>query len=200
MGNIDKFDSIAGRYDTPERIEMARIIADAIRARMTGSANKDAIDYGCGTGLVGLQLLGDFRSVLFIDASANMVEQVERKIAEATAPNAGARCFDFEIDLPADIRSDYILVVNTLIHIKDIETILFRLHTVLNAGGHLLIVDFDKTVTIVSDDVHNGFDQRALADILIKIGFTDTKSETFYHGKRLFMNRDASMFIMDATK
>ncbi len=200
MGNIDKFDSIADRYDTPERIEMAKMIADVIRARVTDGANKNAIDYGCGTGLVGLQLLGDFRSILFIDASANMVGQVEGKMAKVHAPNAKARCCDFEAGLPADIHADYIFVVNTLIHIKDVETVLSRLYDALNAGGHLLIADFDKTGAVVSDDVHNGFDQGELAGILKKIGFADIKSETFHHGKRVFMNQDASMFIMDAVK
>ncbi len=200
MGNIEKFDAIASRYDTPERIEMAKIIANAIRAGVTDGAGKDAMDYGCGTGLVGMELLGDFRSVLFIDASANMVEQVERKIVEANAPNAKARCYDFETGLPVGIRSDYIIVVNTLIHIKEIETVLRRLFTALHAEGHLLIVDFDKTEAVVSQDVHNGFDQRDLAGTLRKTGFVDVKSETFHHGKRVFMNQDASMFIMDAIK
>jgi hypothetical protein len=32
------------------------------------------------------------------------------------------------------------------------------------------------------------------------IGFTEVKAETFYTGKQIFMNQDASMFILDAHK
>lgn len=70
MGNSEKFNLIAGRYDTPERIETARIIADTISAYAQDGKEKSAIDYGCGTGLVGMELLGDFKSMLFVDASA----------------------------------------------------------------------------------------------------------------------------------
>lgn len=200
MGNIEKFDFIADCYDTPERTEMAGIIAGAIRARVSGGVHKNAIDYGCGTGIVGMRLLDLFHSILFVDASKKMIEQVKLKIAESDAPGAKALCADFEVCLPGDIRADCILLVNTLIHIKDVELILSRLSSALNAGGRLLIVDFDKTEAIVSDEVHNGFKQTELIALLKKLGFSGASSETFYHGKHNFMNRDASMFILDAYK
>ena len=31
MGNTDKFEMIANRYDTPERIQIAKVSSDAIR-------------------------------------------------------------------------------------------------------------------------------------------------------------------------
>lgn len=56
MGNIEKFDCIASQYDTFDRIEVAKIIADTIRTYVIDGKGKSAIDYGCGTGLVGMQL------------------------------------------------------------------------------------------------------------------------------------------------
>ena len=60
MGNTDKFEMIASSYDTPERIHIAKVSADAIREYVMDSKNKSAIDFGCGTGLVGMNLLDDF--------------------------------------------------------------------------------------------------------------------------------------------
>lgn len=200
MGNIEKFNLIANKYDTPERNELAKLTANIIREYITNGREKDAIDYGCGTGLVGMQLLDDFRSVLFVDAADNMIEQVNEKIIQSQAKNAKACCFDFLTNFPADLHTDYIIMVHTLIHIKEVESILSHLYGILNEGGHLLIVDFDENDKIISDEVHNGFNQEKLSNVLEKIGFTNVQAKLFHHGKKLFMNQDASIFILDAKK
>ncbi len=200
LGNIEKFNEIADRYDTPERAEIAKIIADKIKKYIINGSEKDAIDYGCGTGLVGMELVVEFRSLLFVDASSNMVDQVKNKIILANIQNADVLCCDFEEQSSIELRADYIIVAQTLLHIKEIKPVLSRLFEILNKGGHLLIVDFDKNNSIVSDEVHSGFDREELADILKKIGFLNVYSETFYKGSKMFMNQDASLFILDAVK
>lgn len=67
IGNTDKFEMIADIYDTPERIRIAEISSNATHEYLADTENKDAIDFGCGTGLVGMNLLNDFKSVLFLD-------------------------------------------------------------------------------------------------------------------------------------
>lgn len=52
MGNTDKFEMIADTYDTPERIQIAKVASNAIREYLVDSKSKNAIDFGCGTGLV----------------------------------------------------------------------------------------------------------------------------------------------------
>lgn len=69
MGNTDIFEEMATRYDTQDRIDLAKKSAEAIRVHLEDSTDKNAIDFGCGTGLVGLNLLNDFKSILFIDSS-----------------------------------------------------------------------------------------------------------------------------------
>ena len=60
MGNTDKFEMIANKYDTPERIQIAKVSSDTIRNYLVDATNKNAIDFGCGTGLVGMNLLNFF--------------------------------------------------------------------------------------------------------------------------------------------
>jgi len=200
MGNTDKFEMIANIYDTSERIQIAKVSSDAIREYLVDAKSKKAIDFGCGTGLVGMNLLNDFNSMLFLDTSQNMINQIKQKISDLNIQNVDTLCFDFEKEGQSDLHADYIFMAQVLLHINDVELVLSRLYDVLNVGGHLLIVDFNKNEEIVSDMVHNGFDQVKLTDIMTKIGYRDIQSKTFYTGSKIFMNHDASLFILDSQK
>lgn len=57
MGNTDKFDMIAKSYDTSERVQIAKLSSDAIKEYLVDTKSKDPINFGCGTGLVGMNLL-----------------------------------------------------------------------------------------------------------------------------------------------
>ena len=200
MGNTDQFEMIADRYDTPERVQIAKASSDAIRESLVDAKTKNAIDFGCGTGLVGMNLLQDFNSVLFLDTSQNMLHQIRRKIFNAKIKNADTLCFDFEKGGRPDLHTDYIFMTQVLLHIHDVEFVLSRLYEVLNESGHLLIVDFNKNENIISDMVHNGFDQMELTAVMTKIGYRNIQSRTFYNGSKLFMGHDASLFILDSQR
>ncbi len=200
MGNAKKFELIADVYDTPERIKIANIASDAIREYLVDTKDKRAIDFGCGTGLVGLNLLNNFSSICFLDTSQNMLNQIKQKVFDLNILNADIECFDFEKGGLSDLHADYIFMVQVLLHIGDVELILSRLYDVLNEGGHLLIVDFNKNKQVISDFVHNGFDQIELANIMTKIGYKSVQSKTFHTANKIFMGQDASMFILDSLK
>ena len=195
------FDEMADRYDTPDRIQVADVNAKALQNHIGHSGKeKTAIDYGCGTGLVGLQLAGCFRRLLLVDSSPEMIRVVQKKIAESGFSNVQTLCTDFSIGTPPGLSADIVFLVQTLLHIPDTEAILRHLHGLLNPGGHLLVVDFDKNEAVSSDLLHNGFLQADLAAQMRRIGFADVSSKTIYHGKNIFMNQDASLFLMDAVR
>lgn len=200
MNNIDKFNLIASKYDTDERREIAKIIAENIISYIEIKKGKTAIDFGCGTGSVGINLLEEFKSIFFIDASENMIQEIKQKIEKRSIKNADVLCYDLTINDLLDVKTDYIIISQTLLHIEDTKLILERLKSLLNKDGHIIIVDFDKNKDIISKDVHNGFSQKELTNTLKGIGFTKIKSKTFYKGEKIFMNKDASLFILDAVK
>ena len=200
MGNTDIFEMIANSYDTPERIHITKLFSDTIREYLVDAKNKNAIDFGCGTGLVGMNLLNDFQSILFLDTSQNMIHQVKQKIARSNIRNADSLCFDFEKDSLTDLHTDYLLMVQVLLHIQDFQSVLKKLYDVLNPGGHLIIIDFNQNDKIVSDLVHSGFDQAMLTEVMSQIGYKGIRSQTFYKGSQIFMGQDASLFILDAQK
>ena len=106
MGNTDKFDSIANSYDNPERTRIAMVASDAIKEYLGDTRSKSAIDFGCGTGLVGMNLVNEFESLLFMDTSENMLDIVKKKITDVGALNARTLCFDFESSSQPDLRAD----------------------------------------------------------------------------------------------
>lgn len=200
MGNTEKFEMMANTYDTSERIELAKVSSDAIREYVDDAKSKNAIDFGCGTGLTGMSLLNEFNSMLFLDTSQNMLNQIKQKISNSNIKNATTLCFDLEKESLSNLKADYIFMTQVLLHIKDIELVLSRLYEILNKNGHLLITDFNKNENIVSDMVHNGFDQIELANVMRKIGYRGIQSKTFYTGSQIFMGHDASLFILDSKK
>lgn len=200
METNNVWERAASRYDTEERIHVADIIVQAIRSQLKDTKEKTALDYGCGTGLIGLGLTGLFKSILFVDSSAQMIDQVNRKIEAGHIEGAAAMRCDFLEQAPSLLPVDYVILSQVLLHIKDSRSILARLYDILEKGGHLLIVDFDKNERIVSDLVHNGFEQKELIRLLKEIGFSSVDARTFYHGKGIFMNEDASLFILHAAK
>ena len=204
---MENFDLRAKDYDTDKRLKRAKAVADEIREHIVDGHRKSAIEYGCGTGLVGIQLVHEFKTLLFVDSSMGMIERVNQKLNELKNPAASALCCDFMNHIPQGLQADYIFSSLVLHHIKDTEKILKRLHNALCSGGHLLIVDVDKEdgsfhAKYPDFDGHNGFDQDFLAKLAVNTGFAEVKSQTFYHGSKTVDERDAaySLFILDAKK
>lgn len=193
------FNEMAKKYDSEERIELANIIADQVKEDLQNSKDKTLLDYGSGTGLVSLQLSDLVKSVLLADSSKQMLEVAETKISKLGITNADVLQADFTEESP-DRQVDIILVSLVLLHIPETQNILQELSKALNAGGKLILVDFDKNENISHPKVHNGFLHEELKNKLVITGFSSTDIQTFHHGENIFMKKDASMFIATSTK
>ncbi|MEI3605702.1 class I SAM-dependent methyltransferase [Pseudogracilibacillus sp. SE30717A] len=193
------FEQMAKKYDTEARIELANIIVEKVRKELKNSKSKSLLDYGGGTGLISLELCDLVDTILLVDSSKQMVEVAKAKISDKGITNTNALWADFTENTP-ELKADIILMSLVLLHIPDTEKILQELFTLLNPGGKLIIIDFDKNDNINHPKVHNGFSQEELNKILSQIGFKSVKIKTFYHGNRIFMNQDASLFISKSIK
>lgn len=198
LNNI--WEQMAGRYETVERVNDTKVIVQMIRSKLKDTTEKTALDYGCGTGLIGLGLNDLFASMLFVDSSPKMLEQVNQKLQNNPIGSASTLCLDLLNGIPPTLAVDYIIMAQVLLHIPNTRLILSRVYETLKPGGHLIIVDFDKNEDITSDKVHNGFVQTELISLAEQIGFRSTESETFYQREAMFMNKDDSLFIMDLLK
>lgn len=193
------FEQLAKRYDSEDRIELANVIVKEVKSELQSSKSMSLLDYGSGTGLVSLELIDLVNSVVLVDSSKQMTDVAQAKINKRGINNAKAVYSDFTQETPV-LKADIILISLVLLHIPDTKKILQQLFQVLNSGGKLIIVDFDKNDKINHPKVHNGFTHEELKNYLTEVGFKSTQIKTFHHGKRIFMNQDASMFISSNIK
>lgn len=193
------FEQMAKRYDTKERIELAKVIVKEVRPELRNSKSKSLIDYGSGTGLISLELSDSVDSILLVDSSKQMLEVAEAKIFHKGMTNSKVLYSDFTQETP-ELKADIVLMSLVLLHIPDTKKILQELFNILNNGGKLIIIDFDKNDKINHPKVHNGFSHEELKRRLSEVGFKSIEIKTFYHGNRIFMNQDASMFISSSIK
>lgn len=193
------FEQMANRYDTEERMELARVIVKEARPELQNSKSKSLIDYGSGTGLVSLELSDLVDSILLVDSSQQMLEVAKAKISRRGITNSKVLFSDFTQE-SSELKADIVLLSLVLLHIPDTKKILQELFSILNHGGKLIIIDFDKNDKINHPKVHNGFNHDELKNRLSEVGFKFIEIKTFYHGNRIFMNQDASMFISSCIK
>lgn len=193
------FEQMAKRYDTEERIELAKVIVNEVRQELRNSQSKSLIDYGSGTGLISLELSDLVHSILLVDSSKQMLEVANAKISRKGIANAKVLYSDFTEETP-ELKADIVLMSLVLLHIPDTDKILQELFGVLNNGGKLMIIDFDQNDKIQHPKVHSGFSHEELKKRLSDVGFKSTEMKTFYHGHRIFMNQAASMFISSSIK
>ena len=193
------FEQMAKRYDTVERMELAKVIVKEVKTELQNSKSKSLIDYGSGTGLVSLELTDLADSILLVDSSKQMLDVAKAKITLKGITNAKVLYSDFTQDTP-ELKADIVLMSLVLIHIPDTNKILHELFNILNNGGKLIIIDFDKNDKIQHPKVHNGFSHEELKRRLIEVGFKSIEIKSFYHGNKIFMNQDASMFISSSIK
>lgn len=193
------FEQMASRYDTADRMELAKVIVREVRQELGESTTKSLIDYGSGTGLVSLELSDLVDSILLVDSSKQMLDVAEAKISRKGIRNAKVLYSDFTRESPV-LKADIVLMSLVLLHIPDTKKILQQLFNILNEGGKLIIVDFDKNDQIYHPKVHNGFSHEELQNRLSEAGFHSIEIKTFYHGKKIFMNQDASMLLVTTIK
>lgn len=193
------FESMAKRYDTEEQKALADIIAKEMRKALSGHAYRSMLDYGCGTGLVGLELSDLFEQVTFADASEQMVHITKVKIENEKLEHVDAVTLDLTHE-QTDIEADVIILSLVLIHVPEVEMLLSSLYTVLNPGGRLIVVGFDKNQSVYHPKLHNGFAHDEIRGLFMGAGFTPTDVRTFHEGTQLFMKQDASLFIATGSK
>lgn len=134
-----------------------------------------------------------------MDASEAMLTVTNQKINHSHLRDVHTQLADLTNDLPNQ-KADLLLVSLVLLHIPDTKLILKNLADLLNPGGQLFIVDFNKNEAVNHPKVHNGFKHEELKQSLAEAGLTPIKLETFHEGKNLFMKQSASLFLAISQK
>ncbi len=204
---MTNFDERAKDWDSdPKKVERARVVADAIRNAVPLSANMNALEYGCGTGLLSFALQDDLGQITLADTSQGMLDVLNEKIANSGVMSMHPVRLDLATDpLPAEkYHITYSLLV--LHHIHDAKGILNKFHDVLEPNGYLIVADLDKEDgsfhTDGTADVHKGFSQSELRKWVEDAGFGNVQFSTAYEIKKEVGGKEKSfpVFLMVAQK
>ena len=204
---MTNFDERAKDWDSdPMKVERARMVADAIRNAVPLSADMNALEYGCGTGLLSFALQDDLGQITLADTSQGMLDVLDEKIVKADVKNMHPVRLDLSTDpLPAEkFHITYSLLV--LHHIHGAREILGKFHEVLEPNGYLVIADLDEEDgTFHRDgttDVHLGFRRNILQEWVEAAGFGNVRFSTVYEIKKEIDGKEQAfpVFLMVAQK
>ncbi|MDP3452261.1 MAG: class I SAM-dependent methyltransferase [Bacteroidales bacterium] len=166
--NSDYFNHKADNWDTTMKLEMADNFIMEMFKSIRFSKDQKVLDFGCGTGLVGLRVASLVKSVVFMDISKSMLDVLNSKIEsdnhlnikhKTTVINGGIEKYT-----TPDI--DIIFSLMALHHIEDTQAIFEHISTILKPGGLLVIGDLkEEDGSFHADErvPHNGFNIDTLA-------------------------------------
>ena len=184
------FDAAAAGWDAePRRVKLAQEVVAAIRRELPLAAEMEALDYGCGSGLVTLGLQPFVGRITGADSSKGMLQVLTRKVRERGISNVVAKFIDLE---KQSLAGGYDLIVSsmTLHHVRDVAALIGSLAQMLKPGGWLALADLESEDGGFHDDptgvYHHGFDREffssacsgnSLTDIRVITAATIDKSE-----------------------
>ena len=97
------FDKEAVSWDeNPARIKLAKDIAHAISRQMMLMPDMDVMDFGCGTGLLTIQLQPLVRTVTGVDSSQGMLDIFQMKVAKLNLHNVVASLINIDPGWPLE--------------------------------------------------------------------------------------------------
>ena len=187
-----EFDAKARTWDEdPAKLERARRVGAAIAAAVPDLAHRSVLEYGAGTGLLGLVLQPLVARVTLADSSREMLAVAEEKIAASGVRNVTTAFLDLIAGAPPGDRYDLVCTLLTLHHIPDTDAILKAFHDLLAPGGILCVSDLDAEDGSFHGKGfagHNGFDRADLARRLERAGFAGVRVSTVHE-----MQKDTGM-------
>jgi ubiquinone/menaquinone biosynthesis C-methylase UbiE len=207
-GQPRDFNAAAGTWDeNPMRVKMGKDVARAIRDTIGLTPDMDVLDFGCGTGLLTLQLQPYVRTITGTDSSPGMLEVLTAKIGAGGLTSVRTSLFDPEN--PVSLEGEYDLIVSSMTfhHIPEIPTLLDILCSHLRPGGRLAIADLDREGGRFHDSnegvFHFGFDRALLKKEMEDAGFAKVRNRTaaiIHKSSPVCQDRSFTVFLMTAGK
>lgn len=177
------FDDAAVSWDDePRRVRLAAEVADAVKRQVVPDLTMDVLDFGCGTGLVTLEIQPFVRTITGADTSAGMLQKLRDKVDARGLGNVATILIGKEHDTLPSERFSLLVSSMTLHHVEDVSALLQEFYRVLVPGGVVALADLDaEDGSFHQHDIstsHNGFDRGWMRAMLEETGFHDVKDVT----------------------
>ena len=172
------FNKEAASWDASTmRVGLADQVARSIMKHVELTKDIDALDFGCGTGLVALGLCQHLGSITGIDNATGMLEVFKAKIKQQGYDHVRTQYLD--VSSGASLPGHYHLIVSSMAlhHVENIHHLLDQFYHVLRPGGCFAIADLAEDGGLFHDHpagvFHHGFDFEKLKTLFQESGFLD---------------------------
>lgn len=205
----DTFTEKAKMWDSNPQV---RALADRFSAELDKTVQDHSglaiLEFGCGTGLVGLRYADKAASLDMVDASPAMLAVLRAK-DEAQASQVTVHEGTLSIlvgQALAPESADWVISNMALHHVEDIPALIGELHRLVKPGGRVTIGELEtESGTFHAPQVvpHNGFDPHELSRLFEEAGFTLNRTHTFLTTPKEDndgVTRTYSTFILDAMR
>jgi 2-polyprenyl-3-methyl-5-hydroxy-6-metoxy-1,4-benzoquinol methylase len=204
----NEFDVKAKEWENnPEHVHRAQVLAEAIVKELPPGLSFNAMEYGCGTGMLSFHLKDKFSKITLIDTSDGMLEVLRNKIKGSGVTNMDVLDLDL-LEQPDGISTPFSVIYTSMVlhHIDDINGILTTWYSLLNRPGYLCVADLDaEEGNFHGKDFkgHNGFDRDELKKTAEAAGFSNVTFRTVLEIKKTASDgafRSYPVFLMVAEK
>ncbi len=176
------FDGVAATWDdNPMVVKLTEAVAGKIIDAVPLADDMDAMEFGCGTGLVSMGLAPRLGSIVAVDSSEKMLEVLAWKIEAGGIGHVETFLSGEECGLP-DGRFSLIFSNMAMHHIADVPALLAAFHASLSPGGYIAIADLDSEDGSFHGDMegihHHGFSREWFLEALSNVGFGGCETRT----------------------
>lgn len=177
------FEKEAATWDAnPKRVKLAKDVAEAIIRVLEPAPHMEALDFGCGTGLVTLRLQPLVRSITGADSSPGMLAVLQDKVKNHGLSNVRTQLVDFEKGETLEGQFHLLVSSMTMHHVRDTAALLRLWFDLLLPGGLLGVADLDPEDGSFHGDntgiFHLGFERSRLQALLENTGFRQVRATT----------------------
>jgi len=202
----DYFKNKASDWDSPIKVEMSNRFVEEMVSNVKFNKSVKAMDLGCGTGLVGLSILNDIKSLIMVDNSKAMIDKLKEKLEiieqnSRTTHKEKIKIINGSVDKYRAADLDVVFSLMAIHHIDNIDALFEHISKILKPGGILVIGDLceeDGSFHGEESVPHNGFNIETLSK---QIEACDMDIVTTYTYNTIKKNdHDYDQFIIIAKK
>ncbi|WP_010248499.1 class I SAM-dependent methyltransferase [Acetivibrio cellulolyticus] len=181
---VDNFKEKAINWDkNPVIVSMSNAFQIEMLKNVNMSKDFDIMEFGCGTGLAGLNFSSSVNSVFMVDTSPAMLSVLQDKVLSGNIHNVKILEGNItDLDLK-ESSFDVVFSLMTLHHIENIPEVLKACFTIIKDNGYLIIGDLveeDGSFHGEERVAHCGFNLSEIKKMFNGGGFTVTSLYKYY--------------------
>lgn len=186
------FNQLTSTQDEDIRVKRAQAVSIEIESYI-GHGPLEVMEFGCGTGLISLNLKNKISEGLLVDSSSEKIKELEQKLNNRHISHLQTYTGDI---LESDIDRQFDVIYSSMVmhHIKDFKSVIKKLVSYLKTNGKLIIVDLlpdngDFHRNHSEFDGHHGFSIKEMVEALEEAGLKEVNGRKFYSSYKPIENK-----------